>query len=387
MGEDGRLASDACPATCENKCHGGRRIVRFAMSYHGSRDGGHYIAEMGEVLRAKLSKEPWSRTVLVHVAHRYLREVFCNAEVAATGLFPRDPVFAQARLETFLLRPAPPVVAAVTGALQNAGGCAVGIHLRSMKWQHRAKKPMSGGLFDWTPAKIWPKLRAAVAKRSGGLFIATDGHAAGIREQLVAARAGNADPSRIDPRSLRSCRSDPRPVRPRRAARATHPRSRPSRSPTVPSHPCRAACRRPRSLPPSTRSAVHATAVCRSDPRPVRSRRGRGPATRPAAPRLWPPQVALARRDNVTVVEPDWAAANTFYGTHAVGGTMGGAAAARAAAVSPRPVSAGCPHGRGPSLRNVRMVGARLCGMSARPAATSAPSEYPRRGRGVAAMP
>ena len=145
-----------------------------------------------------LHAAPWNTSVVVSTDHQFLRAVLCNRQVVASGLFPPDDaVFVQARLERFLLRPVRAVRSRVRKALKavnDRGGCAVGLHLRTA-----ASAPP-----PWDADAFWRRLEATGLLRrqaddadlvkegaenedlvKGALFIAADAPSQPFKKALL----------------------------------------------------------------------------------------------------------------------------------------------------------------------------------------------------------
>mmetsp|Transcript_2849 Transcript_2849/g.8612 ORF Transcript_2849/g.8612 Transcript_2849/m.8612 type:complete len:381 (-) Transcript_2849:16-1158(-) len=112
----------------------------------------------------------------VHTDHHFLLAVLCNAGVRAKRLFPRDALETQRVLEAYLLAPSSRVRRVAAAAAAEAGGCAVGVHLRSQK--------SKGDYSDVIAANAYATIRVLLSRAAGGLFVASDGHSEWLRERL-----------------------------------------------------------------------------------------------------------------------------------------------------------------------------------------------------------
>ena len=126
-----------------------------------------------EVIRRGITKV--GPRVLMHSDHTLLKYVVCDHGVKKTGLFPPDFFSAQRQIEAFLLRPQKDVRHSVDAALERAGGCAVGLHLRS------------GHILGMNlpPDAFVDMLAPAVAAAPGGLFVLGDGHNYELKKHII----------------------------------------------------------------------------------------------------------------------------------------------------------------------------------------------------------
>ena len=126
-----------------------------------------------EVIRRGITKV--GPRVLMHSDHTLLKYVVCDHGVKKTGLFPPDFFSAQRQIEEFLLRPQNDVRHSANAALERAGGCAVGLHLRS------------GHILGMNlpPDAFVDMLAPAVAAAPGGLFVLGDGHNYELKKHII----------------------------------------------------------------------------------------------------------------------------------------------------------------------------------------------------------
>ena len=126
-----------------------------------------------EVIRRGITKV--GPRVLMHSDHTLLKYVVCDHGVKKTGLFPPDFFSAQRQIEEFLLRPQNDVRHSANAALERAGGCAVGLHLRGRKMS----------ILNIPPEALVDMLAPAVAAAPGGLYVLGDGHNYELKKHII----------------------------------------------------------------------------------------------------------------------------------------------------------------------------------------------------------